>query len=310
MVVATHDRPARLERLLDALERQELAAGQFEVIVVDDGSGPRTQAVLEARAAASPLALEVLRRPVAGGPGRARNAGWRVARASLVAFTDDDCAPHPRWLAAGLAAHRAQPDALLQGRTEPDPAELDNDGLLSRTLRVERLGPAFETCNIFYPRDALESLGGFDEHFGLTPGGEDTDLAWRAIDAGRRAVFAEDAVVFHAVEALGALGKLRVAARWTRSVRMFAEHPQTRAMLKDGLFWNVYHYLMLRSLLALMSPAWLRRMVFTWHLRELRRRARAAGSDSWAAVPFLVLHDAVEVFAIVRGAVRYRTLVL
>jgi GT2 family glycosyltransferase len=309
VVVATHDRPARLERLLDALERQVLAPERFEVIVVDDGSGPATRALLERRKSSGGLELLVLHQPVARGPGSARNIGWMRARSSLIAFTDDDCTPHPRWLTAALATHQAQPDALVQGRTEPDPTELDNDGLLSRTLRVDRLGPMYETCNIFYPRDALESLSGFDERFGLTPGGEDTDLAWRAIDSGRPAVFAPDAIVFHAVERLGVLGTLRVASRWTRTMRVFAEHPQTRKTLKNGVFWNVYHYLLLRSLLVLPFPAWLRRMVFGWHLSELHRRARAAGAGPWG-VPFLLVHDAVEVFAVVRGAVRYRTLVL
>jgi glycosyltransferase involved in cell wall biosynthesis len=309
VVVATHDRPARLERLLDALARQELGREQFEVIVVDDGSGPTTQALLERRAGAADLELRVLRQPIARGPGSARNAGWRSARATLVAFTDDDCVPRPSWLQAGLAAHEAQPEAIVQGATRPDPSELHNDGLLSRTLSVERLGPAYETCNIFYPRAVLESLGGFDEHFGLTPGGEDSDLAWRAIEAGRPAVFAPDAVVLHAVEPLGVRGKLRVAARWSGSVRIYAEHPQTRAMLKQGLFWNVWHYLMLRSLAALLMPPWLRRMVLTWHLLELRRRARRAGAGPWG-VAFLIVHDLVELLAVLRGAVRYRTLVL
>ena len=33
-----------------------------------------------------------------------------------------------------------------------------------------------------YPRALLERLGGFDEAYDF--GGEDTDLAWRAIEAG------------------------------------------------------------------------------------------------------------------------------
>jgi hypothetical protein len=50
-------------------------------------------------------------------------------------------------------------------------------------------------------------------------------------------------------------------------------------------------------------------MVLTMHLVQLRRRARAAGSGAWA-VPFLIVHDAVECWAVARGAARYRTLVL
>jgi hypothetical protein len=80
-------------------------------------------------------------------------------------------------------------------------------------------------------------------------------------------------------------------------------------MLYGGLFWNVWHYLMWRSLVALAAPVWLRRLVLARHLFELRRRAREQGAGAWA-VPFLVLHDAVECWAVARGAIRSRTLVL
>jgi hypothetical protein len=42
---------------------------------------------------------------------------------------------------------------------------------------------------------------------------------------------------------------------------------------------------------------------------RLAERARDVGSGGWA-VPFLLLHDTVELWAVARGAVRYRTLVL
>jgi hypothetical protein len=107
----------------------------------------------------------------------------------------------------------------------------------------------------------------------------------------------------------GVRGMLRVASRWTATIRVFADHPRARSMLYRGVFWNVWHYLLWRSALALLGPAWLRRMLVTMHLVHLRRRARAAGSGSWS-VPFLIVHDAVECWAVARGAARYRTLVL
>jgi glycosyltransferase involved in cell wall biosynthesis len=295
--------------LLASLRAQSLPADAFEVVVVDDGSEPPTQAVIARERARLGLHLEVVRHQRARGPGAARNAGWRRGRAPLVAFTDDDCVADRDWLRVGLAASANAPGAVIQGRTEPDPDEVSRDGLMSRTVRVERPGPQYETCNIFYPREVLDSLGGFDEGFGLRPGGEDTDLAWRAIGAGRATAFAPDAVVLHGVERLGIGGQLRVAARWTATMRVFAEHPEARSMLYRGRFWNVWHYLVWRSALALLAPPWLRRMLLTRHLLQLRRRARSEGAGWWA-VPFLVVHDAVECWAVARGAVRYRTVVL
>ena len=308
VVVPTHDRPQRLVRLLDGLRGQSLARERFEVIVVDDGSGPATGETLEGERRRGGLGLRVVRHDGARGPGAARNRGWRLARAPLVAFTDDDCVPAPNWLAAALQA-AASPGAIVQGRTEPDPGELGHKLLLARTVRVATLGPQYETCNIFYPRVVLESLGGFDEGFGLRPGGEDTDLAWRALEHGCAATFAPAAVVFHAVARLGILGTLQDATRWTASVRLFRQHPRARTILHRRCFWNVWHYLLWRSLLALLGPRWLRRLVLTRHALALQARGRAAGAGVWA-VPFLLVHDLLETGAIVRGAARYRTLVL
>jgi GT2 family glycosyltransferase len=309
VVVSTCNRPARLARLLDSLAAQRIERDQFEVVVVDDGSGPETGRVLGGELARRRLALVTLRHPAALGPAGGRNAGWRLARAPLVAFTDDDCAPSAGWLAALLDGAAAHPGAILQGPTRPDPAELADDGLLSHTVSIERLGPQFQTCNIAYPRDVLATLGGFDESFHPLAAGEDTDLAWRAIEAGCATAFVPDAVVFHAVERLGVRGMLRAAGRWGAVTRLVRDHPQTRSILYRSLFWNVWHYLLWRSLLALAGPAWLRRLVLARHLGELSRRARRQGAGP-AAIPFLLVHDAVECWSVTRGALRHRTLVL
>jgi GT2 family glycosyltransferase len=237
----------------------------------------------------------------------------RAARTSLVAFTDDDCVAEPEWLAALMAAARAHPDAVVQGRTDPNPAELDRSGPFSRSLRVHRLGPWYQTCNILYPRELLERLGGFDASAYSGPGGEDTDLAWRALELGREAVYVEEARVLHAVSRLGPVGKLRVAWRWTESMRVFARHRELRrAELKRRIFWKGSHYLLLRVLVAWLLPRrlWLVRrwlaLPYLWHLAE---RGRREGGGLLAS-PYFALHDLVELAAVVRGAVRYRVLVL
>ena len=96
-------------------------------------------------------------------------------------------------------------------------------------------------------------------------------------------------------------------------VAVYARHPGARVMLWHGRFWNVWHYLLWRSLLVLPAPRWLRAAVLARHAAALAARARQAGVRSAAvpaAVAFLAVHDAVECAAILRGAVRARTLVL
>src|SRR5213079_709396 len=118
---------------LAALAAQTLPAQRVEVVVVDDGSGPETQALL------ADAPVRVVRREQAGGPGAGRNSGWRVATAPLVAFTDDDCEVTPGWASALLDAAHSHPGALLQGQVLPLPAEEASFGPFSHTVRIEGL---------------------------------------------------------------------------------------------------------------------------------------------------------------------------
>jgi glycosyltransferase involved in cell wall biosynthesis len=311
-VIATRDRPARLAALLDALRAQTLAAEEFEVVVVDEGSEPETRTLLEAARAQADLRLRVVRHERPRGPGAARNAGLRVAHGDLIAFTDDDCRPAAGWLEAGLDAHARAPEAVVQGQTEPDPADRARRGPFTRTVQVRGMGPGYETCNIFYPRELLQALGGFDEGFGLRPGGEDTDLAWRAMELGRPTAFCSEALVYHAVVELGLMGALREATRWTETMRVFARHPGAREALDHRLFWNVWHYLIVRSALALLLPRRLRPLrwvILARHAMAMSGRVRTLDARPWVAAALLV-YDFVELVAVVRGAIRHRTIVL
>jgi GT2 family glycosyltransferase len=312
VVVATRNRRERLERMLDSLREQSVPADTFEVIVVDDASDDGTAGLLQREEGRPELDLRVLRRGAQGGPGMARNVGWRACQAPLVAFIDDDCVASPGWLEAALEASSDNPGAIVQGRTDPAPAEEAAASPFSYTIDVRQLGPHYETCNILYPRSLLERLGGFDtDAFPL--GGEDCDLAWRAIESGAETVFAPDARVFHAVHELGPIGHLRRAWHWTDTMLVFARHPGLReAHLSRGIFWKREHYALGRVLLAPLVPRRLRLLrrwfVWRWIVDMTYRGRRAAGPvKGILLMPYWVLHDLVELIAVLRGAIRYRT---
>jgi glycosyltransferase involved in cell wall biosynthesis len=308
VVFATHNRPGWSQRMLDSLREQTLPRDAFEVIVVDDGSTDDTPAVLERERQRADLELRVIHRRRSEGPAAARNDGWRAARAPIVAFTDDDCVAQPQWLEAGLRACREHRGAIVQGRTDPEPEEFRHFGPFSYTLQVKEKGPWYETCNMFYPRDLLERLGGFDAASFTGPGGEDTDLAWRAIGCGTETAFAEDALVYHAVHHLGPIKKLKLATRWSETMLCFARYPWLRGELTRGLFWKENHYMLARAAVALILP---RRL---WPVRAWLAAPYIAFLTNRRSVfllaPYLILHDLVEIGAVARGAVRYRTLVL
>lgn len=307
VVVPTHDRGNRLLGLISALNRQTLDPTCFEVILVDDGSSPPAENTL-ATATERPPNVTVLRHPSARGPAAARNTGWHAARGQTIAFTDDDCEPAPEWLESVMAAAQAHPEALIQGRTEPIPEEILGIGPFSRTLRVTGLGPFFPTCNMTYPRDTLERLGGFDESYPL-PGGEDTDLALRARAGGVPIIYRDDVLVHHAVNQYGPLGKLRWAMHWSDAMKVFGDHPELRRELRYGIFWKESHAFLVLALIGLAtrrpSPTLLLALPYGRHLWR-RRRAEGAGV---ALTPYLALYDLIETYATLRGALRHRVLV-
>jgi glycosyltransferase involved in cell wall biosynthesis len=321
VVAATHNRSERLAALLEALRGQTLGTTRFEVVIVDDASSDGTRELLADAAQRGDLALTVLRHPASQGPAVARNAGWRSARAPIVAFTDDDCRPSPGWLEAGLGAMAATAngtgEAIVQGRTEPDPDEADRLGPFTRSLNVPALDHWYATANMFYARSTLERLGGFDETTFSRPGGEDTDLAWRAIGEGVPTGFSDEARVWHAVHELGALKRLQFATRWDETMAVFGRYPELRRLtLIRGLFWKESHYHLARTLAGLLLPGRLRVIGLYCAYRYallLWRRAHWHGDGKGGGpllVPYYLAENVIELATALRGAARYRTPVL
>jgi GT2 family glycosyltransferase len=310
--MATHNRRERLVAMLDSLRAQTVGRERFEVVVVDDASSDGTAEELERQAARGDLDLRVIRRERGGGPAVARNEGWRAARADLVAFTDDDCMAVPQWLQAGLKAHADKADAFLQGPVGPIPAEADRRGATARTVVVDGLGPYYQTCNIFYPRTLLERLDGFDEQF-PAPGGEDTDLAWRALEQGAEAVWVPEAQVHHAVNELGLSGLMKLARRWAPSMEVYVRHPELREQVfNHRVFWKPQHYMLFRALIALVLPRRLRSfaLLLAWpYLMYLVKPGRQDGGGPLSA-PIVALYDVVEMSAVARWALKRRRLIL
>jgi glycosyltransferase involved in cell wall biosynthesis len=260
------------------------------------------------------------------GPAVARNRGWRSARGELIVFTDDDVVAQPGWLAAIAAAHERDPEAVIQGRTEPDPREIHKLAAFSRSQSATGPGPWFQTCNIAYPRALLERLDGFDETF-WEAAGEDTDLGWRAIEAGTRVIYEPNALNWHAVHEPGALQLIRSTQKWRLAVRNLARHPQLRASMHHRIFWKPAHERLLAGMLGVAAAA---RLAGESGDRGDARSAAAVGIAFAAIAPYLALHrtqhgsyagtvaslpahvalDAAEIVAMARGSVEARTLVL
>ena len=293
-------RETRVAFALEALAAQTLAPERFEVLVVrDPGPGPHARAPEELRA-------RFLWAPRPTGPAAKRNIGWRAAEAPLVAFTDDDCRPAPGWLAALVAA--AGSGVVVQGRTEADPDERHILWGLAKSQVIQGPSRWYESCNIAYPREMLERLGGFDERFPGV-GGEDTDLGLRALESGAHVEYADDAVVWHAVHTRALPGAVREARQWGHMPLVLSRHPSQRGALYARLFWRRSHALLMLASLGLLvrrPAAAVLALPYLAHHLDSYDRSPLGVAGGLIDLPARALAEAVELAAIARGAARYR----
>lgn len=98
-----------LAACLDSLEAQTLHRSLFEIIVVDNGSTCRPEAVV-----ARYSGVRLLYEPEAG-PGPARNHGVKYAAGEILCFIDADCRAHPEWLSSALGAMNSLPTNTILG---------------------------------------------------------------------------------------------------------------------------------------------------------------------------------------------------
>jgi glycosyltransferase involved in cell wall biosynthesis len=204
LVICTRNRAPQLREALANLARLRSAV-PWELVVVDNGSTDDTALVIDRlRHQSHPCVVKVTQpRP---GLGNARNAGWRVARGTWVAFTDDDCYPADDYLESVASCFREDPRLgfvggriLLFDRTDYPITIREN------TVRKEiRQGEFIQAgliqgANLACRREALESIGGFDPRFGagaLFPC-EDVDVLARMSARGWHGAYDPRPLVYH-----------------------------------------------------------------------------------------------------------------
>jgi GT2 family glycosyltransferase len=314
VVVPSHDRPYRLRWLMNALEEQTLSPDRFEVLVGHDSSGPETEELLRTHPLAAAGVLKGVQLAAGSAPpGANRNAALRLARAPVIAFTDDDCRPPRHWLEAALEAVRRHPGAILQGRTRPDPHE---DHLMQEShAQSQHIDPPShfaQACNILYPRELVERLGGFDEEL---ESGEDVDLAMRAMKAGASYIGAPEMLTWHAVAVPSLLGRLRALPRWRYLPALLKRHPEHRRAYTLSLFLPPHHAFVplaaaavplsrRNPLYACLAVPWLVLRV-PKHGGSPRGRYRAL-----TEIPGRAALDLAEFAVLVWGSIRHRSILL
>jgi GT2 family glycosyltransferase len=196
VVICVYNRPVPVVRCLDSLLRMDFT--DFEIVLVDDGSTDDTPARLDDFRRSHPeRAVTIVRQARNGGLSAARNAGIRAARGEFVLFTDSDCVAEPGWLGAMLKGFEAPDVAAVLGWVVDAPPR----NWAERAYRVSpnvRPGQwrrrVLAGNNMAFRRDVLAQYL-FDEAMAYYC--DETDLARRLLDDGRRIGFVREAVVRH-----------------------------------------------------------------------------------------------------------------
>jgi N-acetylglucosaminyl-diphospho-decaprenol L-rhamnosyltransferase len=256
VVIVSFEAREALLACLDSLVRH--APPPFETAVVDNAS---TDGSAGAVRALHPEVTVVARGENAGFA-RAGNLGLRATSAPSVLFLNPDAEVLPGAVEALLSALEARPDAALVGprlrspdgrvevSTGPDLTPLAEWRQRRRVRGVDRGDPtALRNVTARHSREhepdwvsgaaflarrqALESVGGFDEGFFLYE--EDADLCRRLRHAGWRVLFTPAAEIRHRRGVSMARAPARARLEYHRShLRYYRKHngPLARALLR------------------------------------------------------------------------------
>jgi GT2 family glycosyltransferase/glycosyltransferase involved in cell wall biosynthesis len=218
IVVCVHDAPEDVGRCLGSVLACTLPP--FRLVLVDDGSGPETQALLEGFAQRHGATL--IRHDVAQGYTRAANAGLRRTEAPWVVLLNSDTIVTDGWLDRMVEQAAADPrigilgplsntaswqsvPAVQEGgdwAENPLPKGVDvaeMGRLVARAAARQALPlPFLNGFCLLLRRRLIEEIGLFDEEIFGAGYGEENDYCVRARKAGWSLAVADDVFVYHA----------------------------------------------------------------------------------------------------------------
>lgn len=236
VIIAVYNGARHLREQMDALLAQNCGF-PWEAIYVDNGSRDDSREIIRARIAADNL-THVRLADGSQKPGQvhARNFGTTLARADLLAFTDQDDLPAPGWL-VGLVAALSRSQAVggyvvLTPHGHPPPPDRDSrPPAHALSLNYDGFACAVGT-NTGIHRSLLEAVGGWQNL--SVHAGEDADLSIRLHLAGHPVFYAPEArVTWRARTACGDI--FRQGVTYGRSnVQLYARY-RTRGLKRPSV---------------------------------------------------------------------------
>ncbi len=193
VIIPLHTHEHLLEKCLFALKKQTYK--NFEVIVVYNGKGLNSKEIVEN------FGFRWVNEEKVGSYS-ARNTGIKIAKSSIIAFTDADCIPKENWIEEAIKIFEKKKDIdiiggkieLIYKNNKPKTYEIfENIFDFNQKYFIEQNHSGC-TSNLFVKKGVFEKIGLFDENFKSMG---DYKFTRKAHKEGINLSYIENIVIFH-----------------------------------------------------------------------------------------------------------------
>ncbi|MBI4689282.1 MAG: glycosyltransferase [Nitrospirae bacterium] len=195
IIVPAYNANNTIGECLNALVHQSIDGGEYEVIVVDDGSTDNTAGIIKK------FPVKYIWQPNKG-PAATRNHGAKEAVGDIILFTDSDCVPNRNWIEEMVKPFGSLDVVAVKGAYKTNQksltarfAQAEFEERFEMLKKAESIDMV-DTYSAAFKRDIFRKMDGFDESFPVA-NNEDTDLSYKLSSAGCKMVFNPNAIVFH-----------------------------------------------------------------------------------------------------------------
>jgi glycosyltransferase involved in cell wall biosynthesis len=316
IIIPTYNRKHMLKEAIESLFDQTYPKDEYEIIVCDDGSTDGTEFLVKEMMKNSLYPLRYFKQENQG-PAVARNLGINNARGEIIGFTDDDCIPSSTWIEKAIPNFENIDVIGVMGCVLPL-GDIKKKWYNSvHTFKITEKDIFYGTGNIFYRKQTLLEVGGFDSEFKIL---EDLDMADRILKKGYKIDFNKDVMVHHRVMYRSPLAHLRSLKRYEFVPLYNKRHPERKKKLPLGFIQNkkhIYPVFITLTLAAFATTNYFYTEIFFLF---------AALSYLWAHVlidknikkyplriflfPKHFIPDVVRMYYAIRGSIKYRCFVL
>ncbi len=211
VIICTYNRDKHILRALESLVQQDFDRSAFEIIVVDNNSTDRTPEIIYRFKQEYPSYNIILTEEKRQGLSYARNKGLEEANGQYVAYIDDDAIARKDYIKQ-LKNYTEQfpDDVAFGGKVLPkyesgkEPAWMSH--YIERIISIVDLGDKVKVlkktypvgCNMFFKKDALKKIGGFNTAIKLRSDDKYVFLKFR--ETGHRILYLPNVVVWHFID--------------------------------------------------------------------------------------------------------------